>query len=77
MPINLDEAILRSKTGTYIINILLSADLLLKLYEEGKTPSKKRVDKINSLVREVELKRLKATRRKNHLTYLDIELGEQ
>ena len=29
MPIHLDEAILRSKTGTHIINVLLSVDVLL------------------------------------------------
>ena len=65
MPINLDSAILSSKTGTYIINVLLTTDLLLKLYKEGKTPSQERVDHLEKLIREIESKRIKAIRSKN------------
>jgi len=68
----LDDAILRSKTGTYIINVLLSADLLLNLYKEGKTPSKERIEFIDKLIREVESKRIKALRKIKKFEYLDI-----
>lgn len=71
MPINLDSAILSSKTGTYIINVLLTTDLLLKLYKEGKTPSQERIDHIDNLIREIETKRIKAIRNKTKFKYVE------
>ena len=71
MPINLDSAILSSKTGTYIINVLLTTDLLLKLYKEGKTPSQERVDHLEKLIREIESKRIKAIRNKTKFKYVE------
>ena len=70
MPINLDSAILSSKTGTYIINVLLTTDLLLKLYKEGKTPSQERIDHIDNLIREIETKRIKAIKSKKKFQYV-------
>ena len=60
MPINLDSAILSSKTGTYIINVLLSTDLLLTLYKEGKTPRQERIEHVEKVIREIASKRIKA-----------------
>ena len=71
MPINLDSAILSSKTGTYIINVLLTTDLLLKLYKDGKTPSQERVDHLEKLIREIESKRIKAIRSKKKFKYVE------
>ena len=70
MPINLDSAILSSKTGTYIINVLLTTDLLLKLYKEGKTPSQERIEHVEKLIREIESKRIKAIRNKTKCKYV-------
>ena len=71
MPINLDSAILSSKTGTYIINVLLTTDLLLKLYKEGKTPSQERIEHVEKLIREIESKRIKAIRNKAKFKYVE------
>jgi|TARA_R110002012_G_scaffold112557_2_gene258364 protein tyrosine phosphatase len=71
MPINLDSAILSSKTGTYIINVLLTTDLLLKLYKEGKTPSQERIEHVEKLIREIESKRIKAIRNKTKFKYVE------
>tara|TARA_R110001583_G_scaffold330_1_gene2970 strand:- start:1318 stop:1569 length:252 start_codon:yes stop_codon:yes gene_type:complete len=68
----LDDAILRSRTGAYIVNVLLSADLLLNLYKEGKTPSKERVELMDKLIREIESNRIKALRKMKKFQYLDI-----
>ena len=70
MPIHLDEAILRSKTGTHIINVLLSVDVLLKLYKEGKVPSQDRIDRLDKRIREIEAKRIKAVTKKNSFYYV-------
>ena len=71
MTINLDSAILSSKTGTYIINVLLTTDLLLKLYKEGKTPSQERIEHVEKLIREIESKRIKAIRNKTKFKYVE------
>ena len=68
----LDDAILRSRTGAYIVNVLLSADLLLNLYKEGKTPSKERVELMDKLIREIESNIIKALRKMKKFQYLDI-----
>jgi len=68
----LDDAILRSRTGAYIVNVLLSVDLLLNLYKEGKTPSKERIEFTDKLIREIEDKRIKALMKMKKFEYLDI-----
>ena len=70
MPIHLDEAILRSKTGTHIINVLLSVDVLLKLYKAGDVPSQNRIEILDKRVREIEAKRIKAVTKKDSFHYL-------
>ena len=63
MPKDLDEAILRTKTCTHVINVLLSVYLVLLSYVNDKKPSKKKTLKIMEEIKRIELKRLKAIRK--------------
>ena len=63
MPKDLDEAILRTKTCTHVINVLLSAYLVLDSYVNDKKPSKKKTLKIMEEIKRIELDRLRAIRR--------------
>ena len=63
MPKDLDEAILRTKTCTHVINVLLSAYLVLDSYVNDKKPSKKKTLKIMKEIKRIELDRLRAIRR--------------
>ena len=60
----LDDAILRSRTGAYIVNVLLSADLLLGVFAVYFYDKK--------LIREIESNRIKALRKMKKFQYLDI-----
>jgi len=60
---NLDEAILRTKTCTHIINLLLSVYLVLDSYVNNKKPSKEKVFKLMEEIKRVELDRLRAIRK--------------
>ena len=63
MPIYLDEAILRTRTCTHIINVLLSVNLVLDLYVNDEKPSKKKAEKLMEEIKRIELRRLKAIRK--------------
>ena len=53
MPKDLDEAILRTKTCTHVINVLLSAYLVLDSYVNDKKPSKKKTLKIMKEIKRI------------------------
>ena len=63
MPKDLDEAILRTKTCTHIINVLLSVYLVLDSYINDKKPSKYKTFKLMEEIKRIELDRLRAIRR--------------
>ena len=63
MPRDLDEAILRTKTCTHVINVLLSVNLVLDLYVNDEKPSKKKAEKLMEEIKRIELDRLRAIRR--------------
>ena len=63
MPKDLDQAILRTKTCTHMINVLLSAYLVLDSYVNDKKPSKKKTIKIMEEIKRIELERLRAVRK--------------
>tara|TARA_R110002020_G_C16044820_1_gene754031 strand:+ start:44 stop:277 length:234 start_codon:yes stop_codon:yes gene_type:complete len=59
----LDEAVLRTKTCTHIINVLLSVYLVLDSYINDKKPSKHKTFKLMEEIKRIELDRLRAIRR--------------
>ena len=59
----LDEAILRTKTCTHIVNVLLSVYLVLDSYINDKKPSKNKTFKLMEEIKRIELDRLRAIRR--------------
>ena len=50
--------------------MLLSVDVLLKLYKAGDVPSQDRIEILDKRVREIEAKRIKAVTKKNSFHYL-------